>query len=240
MVNWQRAVKSPAEIALMRAAARSAEHAMRVAYDRIAPGVRQCDVVGDIYRAQIAGDPEGSGDLTGLCPIILAGKAGATAHPIWTEERFKERETVAVEVAGARRRYHAALCRTVQLGPVPRAVADTAAAVQDGLAAVLDVVRPGVTAHDVHAAWQRILDRYGLRKESRIGYSIGIGYPPDWGEHTISLRADETTVLEAGNVLHIVLGMWSEDFGLELSETVLVTPSGAECLTGFPRDLHAK
>lgn len=240
LVSWQRAVKSAAEVELMRRAARIAERTMRTAYDRIAVGTRQCDVVGEIYRTQIAGDPEVSGDLTGLCPIILAGKAGSTAHPIWSEERFKDGETVAIEVAGACRRYHSALCRTLQLGTPPRQVTDTAKAVEEGLGEVLKVVRPGITTHDVHAAWQRILDRYGLKKESRIGYSIGVGYPPDWGEHTISLRADETTVLESGNVLHIVLGMWSADFGLELSETVLVTASGAECLTSFPRDLYVK
>ncbi len=105
---------------------------------------------------------------------------------------------------------------------------------------MIETLRAGVTAHEVHAAWQRILDRYCLKKESRIGYSIGVGYPPDWGEHTISLRAGETTVLQAGNALHIVIGMWSDDFGLELSETVLVTATGAECLTNFPRELHIK
>ena len=30
----------------------------------------------------------------------------------------------------------------------------------------------------------KLLDKYGIEKKSRTGYSIGIGYPPDWGEHT--------------------------------------------------------
>jgi ectoine hydrolase len=106
--------------------------------------------------------------------------------------------------------------------------------------AVVDTVRPGTTAEQVHAAWNRVIGRYGLKKESRIGYAIGIGYPPDWGEHTIRLRPGDRTVLEPGMTIHCILGMWMEGWGLEVSETILVTEKGAECLTKFPRDLHVK
>jgi hypothetical protein len=51
----------------------------------------------------------------------------------------------------------------------------------------------GALARDVHAAWTRTIERHGLLKDSRCGYSIGLNYPPDWGERTISFRAiDET------------------------------------------------
>ena len=73
------------------------------------------------------------------------------------------------------------LARTVQLGSGPQAVFDTADAVNEGLDAVLDVIKPGLPAGDVHRAWQKVLDKHGLVKDSRIGYSIGIGYSPDWG-----------------------------------------------------------
>jgi ectoine hydrolase len=240
LVNWERAVKSAAEIAYIRRGARLAEHAMRVAYEMIAPGVRQCDVVGEIYKAEISGDPEFSGDLTSLCPIILAGEAGSTAHPIWSEERFQRDQTTAIELAGACHRYHSALCRTLHLGKPPKEVTDIAKAVEEGLEAVLATVRAGISAHQAHEAWQKVLDRYGLKKESRIGYSIGLGYPPDWGEHTISIRAQESTVVPANAVLHVVLGMWAENWGLELSETLLVTERGADVITSFPRALHIK
>ena len=111
-------------------------------------------------------------------------------------------------------------------------------AVEEGMQAVLDTVAPGVSCGAVHAAWQKVLDRYGLVKESRIGYGIGVGYSPDWGEHTISLRPREATLLETGHSLHIILGMWMEGWGMELSETVLVTANGCRCLTDFARGVH--
>ena len=35
-----------------------------------------------------------------------------------------------------------------------------------------------------------------------------------------------------------VSGMWLDDWGMEMSETVAVTQSGAECLTRFPRNVQ--
>jgi Xaa-Pro dipeptidase len=239
LVNWCRAVKSDAEIEVMRQAARIASHVMAVACEHIAPGVRQCDLVSKILAAQVSGVDGMGGDLTSICPLILAGEAAATAHPLWTDEPFTANQTVALELGGARKRYNAGLARTLQLGQGTQKVYDTAGAVKEGLEAVLDCIRPGISTGEVHRAWQDVLDRYGLVKESRIGYSIGVGYAPDWGEHTVSLRANEETVLEPNMTLHVMLGMWMDGWGIELSETVAVTETGVECLTQFDRDLFS-
>jgi ectoine hydrolase len=240
IINRLRAKKSAAEIAYMRKAARLAEGAMRTAYDIIAPGVRECDAVAKIYHAQVAGQQDYAGDVTSLPPTILAGENAAAPHVLWGNRRFGANETVALELAGACRRYHAGLARTMQLGKPTQQVLDTAKAVLEGMDAILSKLRPGIPAEDVHAAWNKVIGRYGLKKESRIGYSIGIGYPPDWGEHTISLRPKDRTMLEPNHTVHCILGMWMEGWGLEISETILVTDTGAECLTNFPRDIHVK
>ena len=238
LVNWCRVVKSDAEIEVMRQAARLVEGAMSVAYENIAPGVRQCDLMAKIVAAQVGGNEQFGGDLTALSPLILAGEAASTAHPMWTDEKFADGQTVALELGGTRKRYNAGLARTVQLGDGPAAVFATAEAVEEGLDAVLASIAPDVVAGDVHAAWQSVLDKHGLVKESRIGYSIGVGYSPDWGEHTVSLRAAEDTVLQKNMTLHVMLGMWMDGWGMEISETVVVTDAGAECLTRFPRKVH--
>ena len=237
LVNWCRVVKSPAEVDMLRQASRLVEGAMKVAYENIAPGVRQCDLMSKILAAQVGGNDQFGGDLTALSPLILAGKAATTAHPMWTDEKFVNGQTVALELGGTRKRYNAGLARTVQLGQGSQTVFDTADAVNEGLNAVLDTIKPGVMAGDVHRVWQNVLDKYGLVKESRIGYSIGVGYSPDWGEHTVSLRAGEQTVIEENMVLHVMLGMWLDDWGMEISETVAVTYNSVQCLTNYPRDV---
>jgi len=106
------------------------------------------------------------------------------------------------------------------------------------MASVMDSLKPGVVAGDVHAAWQGVLDRYGLEKPSRIGYSIGVGYAPDWGEHTLSFRPRETTLVPEHAVVHVILGMWMDDWGMELSETLHVRGGGCERLCDFPQHVH--
>ena len=223
---------------MLRQAAAIAGIAMQTAYDAVKPGVRQNDLMAEVVAAQIRGTPEYGGDMTALHPLVLAGESASTAHPLWTDAAFENNQTVAFELGGCRERYNAGLARTVHLGKAPQKLVSTAKAVNEGMEAVLDSMKAGVQCSDVHAAWQRVLDQYGLEKKSRIGYSIGVGYSPDWGEHTVSLRGNDTTVLEPNMTLHVMLGMWLDDWGMELSETVVITDSGVECLTQFGRDVH--
>lgn len=240
LVNWIRAVKSEAEVAYLRRAARLAEAAVAAAYDVIEPGIRECDAIARIQAAQVAGSPDFAGDITALPPTILGGENASAPHIMWSDRRFGADETVALELAGVCRRYAAGLARTLQLGKASPKVGETGKAVLEGMEAVLEAMRPGVAAEEVEAAWRAVIGRYGLKKASRIGYSIGVAYPPDWGEHTISLRPGDRTVLQPGNVLHCILGMWMDGWGIEVSETILVTATGNETLTRCPRAIHVK
>jgi Xaa-Pro dipeptidase len=115
-----------------------------------------------------------------------------------------------------------------------------AAQVVEGANAALDAVKPGVTCEEVEAAWRQVIERQGIKKESRMGYSTGLGFPPDWGEHTISLRKGEKTVLEPNMTIHLMPGIWMDDWGVAISETFRVTDTGVETLANFPRQLLVK
>jgi len=238
VVNWIRGIKSEAELGYMRMAAEITTQVHARAREVIRPGVRQCDAVGELFKVQMSGHPDIAGDITSLSPLIMAGETAAAPHLMWSEAKFKAGQTCALELSAAVRHYNVALARTVHLGKQPKALIETAKAVEEGLEAVLAMLKAGVTAGEVEAAWRTVIARYGLEKESRIGYGIGLGYPPDWGERTISLRAGETTVLQPNNTVHVMLGMWMDGWGMEMSETVRVTETGNECLTNFPRGVH--
>ena len=237
LVNWVRVIKSPAEIEMMRQAGKVLEVAMATAIERIRPGVRQCDAVAEIYAAQTRGTGEFGGHYTSICPLLPTGAGANNPHLTWTEEPYRRGESTIVELAGARRRYHAPMARTLHLGQPSRRLAEYADIVLDGVAAALAQMRPGVTAESVEAVWREVIGRRGLKKESRLGYSIGVGYPPDWGEHTISLRPGDRTELRAGMTLHLMAGVWGQDWGVEFSEPVLITERGHELLASFPREL---
>lgn len=237
LVNWMRVVKSDTEIALMRAAGQITQLAMNVAVESLREGRRQCDVVSDIQRAQSKGTEALGGDYPAIVPMLPTGGTAGTPHLTWCEEPLRRGEATTVELAGVHRRYHVPLARTVSLGPPPRKLAETAAATGKALDQALAAMQPGSTAAQVHHAFTRELARHDLTKDSRIGYSVGIGYPPDWGERTVSLRSEDNTVLQPGMCFHMILGMWMDNWGYETSESVLVTDSGPELLAPLDQGL---
>jgi ectoine hydrolase len=240
LVNWVRLVKSDYECNLLRVAGRIAEEAMAAALDAIAVGRRQCDVAAEILSAQASGTAEHGGDYPAIVPMLPTGEAAGTPHLTWTDRRFVDGEATTIELAGAYRRYHAPLARTVMLGAPPDRLARTADVLTEALPATLAAMTPGTPGRVVHDTFDGFLRRHRLHKESRIGYSIGIGYPPDWGERTVSLRTEEETELVAGMAFHVILGMWMDGWGYEVSEPVIVTDHGAERLTGLSQTLTTK
>ena len=240
LVSWVRIIKSPQEIEYMSQAGRIMEKVMAAAVDRIAPGVRQCDVVADIYHAQISGAQDYGGDYTAMVPMLPTGVGSSTPHLTWSDDRFKTGEATVLELAAARHHYHCPMARTVFLGDVPTSVANGAAILVEALDTALEAIKPGVTAEEVEAAWRAVFAKSGIVKEARIGYSMGLGYPPDWGEHTLSLRPGDKTVLATGMTLHCIPGFWLDDWGVEISECVRITESGAQMFTDFPRGLIVK
>ena len=203
-------------------------------------GRRQCDVVAQIQYSQALGARKLGGDYPAIVPMLPTGETAGTPHLTWSDLPLRAHEATTIELAGVHHRYHVPLARTVSLGRPSHELDRCAGAVTEGLQAALERMRPGVPARDVHAAFTEVIGRYGYTKASRLGYSIGIGYPPDWGEHTISLRPEETTVLEAGMALHVILGMWMDGWGYELSESVLLDEDGPERLAPLPQELVVK
>ncbi|MGY3551986.1 M24 family metallopeptidase [Williamsia sp. R60] len=240
LVNWVRSVKSDAEVQLMRQAGMVCSEAMRAAIDTIDIGVRQCDAAAAISQAQITGTDRFGGDYPAIVPMMPTGEAADTPHLTWHQGTFVGGEAVVVELTGAHNRYHCPLARTVSLGPVNKDVDYVAGATAEGLNNVLDAIAPGVPTRELASTWNWTLAKYGLEKPSRLGYSIGIGYPPDWGERTISIRTEDETILEENMTFHIVCGMWMDGYGFELSESVRVSATGVETFTSFPRDLIRK
>lgn len=240
LVNWVRVVKSEAEIAYMRAAGRLADKAMAAAIESVRPGARQCDVAAAIYHAKVAGHPAHEGDHTAIAPLVMVGERSAAPHIGWTAAPIERGQNTMIELAGCYKRYHCPLARTIYLGTPPDKVRRVADALGEGVEATLAAVQPGMTGAEVEAVWRRTIARYGLEKPSRLGYSIGIAYPPDWGEGTISLRPEETTVLEPNMTFHLMPGIWLDDFGVETSQSFRVTEDGCEALSSTPREFIVK
>ncbi|SNS82554.1 M24 family metallopeptidase [Tropicimonas sediminicola] len=241
LVNWQRTVKSEAEIAFMRKAARIVERTVDGVAERIEPGMRKNDLVAEIYRDLITGTGEDWGDYPAIVPMLPSGADAAAAHLTWNGAPFRKGEATFFELAGCYRRYHVPFCRTVFLGEPHAQIRRAEAALVEGLEAGLEAARAGNRAADIANALAAPLERAGIERGARCGYPIGLSYPPDWGERTISLRPEDETILEPGMTFHFMPGLWMEDWGLEITESILIRPDGpAECFCDRPRALIVK
>jgi len=157
-----------------------------------------------------------------------------------TEDKFVSGEATIIEIAGVYRRYHCPMARTVLLGKKNQKKIDTMKATNEALDAGISATKPGNTADDVAQKFWQVLDKHGIKKDSRTGYSIGIGYPPDWGEQTLNILKGDKTVLQSNVTFHMIAVMQFGDWGVEASESVRVTEQGSELFCHLSRELHIK
>ncbi len=240
LVNWVRVVKSNAEIDFMKKAAIISENAMKTAMDIINPGVRQCDAVAEIQKTLFKGTNDFGGEYASIATLLPTGKGTSASHLTASDEKFVSGESTVVELSGTYKRYHAPMARTVNLGKPEQKKIDAMNATNEALEAGINASKPGNTANDVAEKFWAILDKYKIKKESRTGYSIGIGYPPDWGEHTLNISKGDMTILKPNVCFHMIAVMQFGDWGVEASESIRITEGGNELLCNFSRDLHIK
>jgi ectoine hydrolase len=240
LVNWQRAIKSPQEIAYMRVAAEIVDRMHEHIFKHIEPGMRKNDLVAQIYEVGIRGIEGHGGDYPAIVPLLPTGADAAAPHLTWDDRPIQNNAGTFFEIAGCYKRYHCPLSRTIYLGKPPQHFIEAEKAVVEGLAGGLEAAKPGNTTQDVANAFFAALRRHGIEKDSRCGYPIGISYPPDWGERTMSLRPGDLTVLEPGMTFHFMPGIWQDDWGLEITESFLITETGVETFCRAPRKLFVK
>ena len=240
LVNWQRTVKSPRELEFMRKAAKIVEKMHARIFEMMEPGMRKNDLVAEIYHSGITGTEDGGGDYAAIVPMTPTGADASAPHLTWDDQPIPNNSGTFFEIAGCYRRYHCPLSRTIYLGQPPQKYLDVEKAVLEGIEAGLEAAKPGNFAEDIEAGWRKTIAKYGYEKESRCGYAIGLSYPPDWGERTVSFRKGDKTVLEPNMTFHFMPALWFDDWGLETTESIVITDSGVETLANVPRKLFVK
>jgi len=235
LIDEIRMVKSPAEQALMRAAAKVSDAGAMAAIAAIADGASERHVAAEAERAMI----EAGGTFPGFGPFIRSTRRLGEEHTTWTSDRFGAGDAVFLELTGCVARYHAPLGRLIHVGHAAKATYEMAALTADAFDAVIGAMQEGALFRDVYGAWQGVVDRAGLAHYRRhhCGYMVGIGFPPSWtgGNKVTGLRHDSDIVLKSGMSFHILswlMGTGRGDFFM--SNAVLLGPAGPEVLTRTP------
>jgi Xaa-Pro dipeptidase len=224
-----RLVKSPAEIAYQRRAARAAEAGMQAAIDSAGVGVSEREMAADICAAMI----RAGSDLPGP-GVMSSGARAFHLHGGYSDRVLEAGEIVQIETTPNVRHYHARFMRPIRIAPArdeDHRIVEQLIAIQD---AALAEIRPGVPARVPDAVYREGVLAAGLRETytNKTFYSVGLMLQPNGGE-ALEATPESEWVFEPGMTFHTYV--LARGFGM--SETIAINADGIERLTTFARRL---
>jgi len=224
-----RGVKSPLEIEVMRRAARISGLMHEEALRALAPGAREFDVAARAHGVAFA---EGA-DALAFDSAVATGPRAGLKHCAPSDRVMEPGDMVFLDMAAVYHGYNADVSRTTVVGTPnaeQRRFLDTGLAMFE---AVLAKAAPGVPVQDLIATARAIAARAGYEADYMPkGFGHGLGCSLF---ERPSLRPATTAVLEQGNVFALEPMLIRMNFGTAcIEETVLITPTGAEALSGCP------
>ena len=240
-ILWDaRMIKSGEEIEVMRKSAHLVDLAMQAGWDATSPGITADSINGIVNKTLL----ENGGEYMGLPPFVLAGERTCLPHQTGGKDKLLNDDVMYFEISASQNRYTAALMRTIFVGNPKDEWIRAAEACIGAVEAALEIIKPGATPHEADTSARAITQKagFGDYHRNRLGYSIGISYPPDWGEgEIISLRQDEHRPFVSGMTFHMPpLCLKYREFGIGFSESIVVTDSGCERLSKMSREVVIK
>jgi Xaa-Pro dipeptidase len=244
-IERQMAVKSAAEIALIRESARWSHLAHRLLqrYTRVGATETEVsqrasdeatfamlDAIGEIYRAQSFLEGGASAGYRGQI-----GRNAAIPHALAGNLVFQAGDVLVTGASAPVWGYLSELERTMFLGeptPEQERMFTHMVELQD---LAFDAIRPGARCSDVDRAVRAYFDDHQLWPHWRhhTGHAIGLRY-----HEGPFLDSGDDTEIRPGMVFTVEPGLYAPELGgFRHSDTVLVTDEGIEILTYYPRDL---
>lgn len=217
-----RAVKSSAELSLMRKAVVATEAGYEAVVKMIRPGVTETEIAHTLeegYR---------SGGATGLAynHIVGAGINGTVLHYMQNTAKVEAGDLIVIDSAAEYAQYAADVTRTYPVGG--RFTSDQREVyevVLEAQLAAIKAARVGVKMTEVDAAARKVIEKagYGDTFIHGIGHQLGIEV------HDVTPDGP----LKAGMIVTIEPGIYLPDrkFGVRIEDDILITPRGNENMT---------
>jgi Xaa-Pro aminopeptidase len=226
-----RMVKTPAEIARLRAAVELSEIGLRASLAAIRAGVAP-QALSTAYADAVRTAAAGRGLSVGLWDYISVGPdpwgVGRPAAP---------GDIVKFDVGVVVRGYSSDMARTVALGQPSRAARELHAALLAGLEAGLARLGPGVRLAEVHAVMLEAVRERGVPGYARGHFGHSLGNDP-FSEQWPFIAADGDVAAEPGMVLAVESPYYVDGLGgFIIEDQVLVTTDGVELMSQYPREL---
>jgi Xaa-Pro aminopeptidase len=231
LIEQLRMIKSPAEIATIKASVRLNSAALEQALRHFKISMTEMDLAAEIeYRMRRLG-----ADGPAFETIVASGKRSALPHARPADIPIQQDELLLVDMGANVAGYASDMTRTHAVGQLGSKKRRMYRAVLESQLAAVDTVRPGVGCATVDGAARGILQRFGM--EQLFIHSTGHGVGLEIHERP-RVGRKERTKLEAGMVITIEPGVYEAGFGgVRIEDTVLVTANGCETLTPTRKEL---
>lgn len=225
-------IKSPAEIAYVREAARYANIGVETARKVFKQGMKETTLCGLVEGAM----RQAGSDYPAIPTECASGTRSAGGHATAMPRVIGPNELVHLEFAGVARRYHSVSMLTMASGEPGDRARWLYEIALESLRRGLEACRPGASVVDIDEASLIPIAKADIlhAAQMRFGVGIGIGYPPGWvGTFQIDRFSPGSTLLP-GMVfyVHAWLSLASERLGVMLGGSYLVGETSVEQLSG--------
>jgi len=226
-----RACKDAREVAQMRRAVEVVETALNATLDQIEVGMTEREVAG-LLMVEIL---HAGGEGVPFEPIVVAGPNSASPHARPSDRPIRAGEPIVIDCGAVVGGYASDITRTVALGRLPEEMVQVYEVVREANAAGRGTAGPDVAAEEVDRAAREVIEAagYGEYFIHRTGHGLGLEvHEPPYivAGNPEPLRPGMTFTVEPGIYL-------PGQGGVRIEDDVLITPTGAESLTTFPREL---
>jgi Xaa-Pro aminopeptidase len=230
LVEDLRKVKDDSELERIRAAAALADEIFEHARAMGLAGRTERDVA-----VELETEMRRRGSDPSFPSIVAGGPNGSLPHARPGGDAIEPGTLVVIDMGCVLDGYCSDCTRTFATGPIPDGAAEVYDLVLRTQVATLDEIRPGVACRDVDAFARKLIAAAGHGE--RFGHGLGHGVGLEVHEQPTLSRAGEGE-LAAGNVVTVEPGVYVPDeFGVRIEDLVVVSESGREVLSGFPKEL---
>ncbi len=232
IVSSLRMYKDDTEIAAMRIAAQIAERALAATLTSVKIGVTETELASELTLQLLrAGcDPQ-----VPFSPIISSGLNSANPHATPSDRKLSSGDLLVIDWGASYQGYLSDITRTFAIGKVDPEYLQIGRIVHEANSIGRSTARPGISASDLDGAVRAVIDSGGYAKyfTHRTGHGLGM----EGHEHPY-IRSGNPLHLEAGMAFTIEPGIYLPGRnGVRIEDDVIITATGADCLTGFPREV---
>jgi Xaa-Pro aminopeptidase len=231
VVEALRERKDAGEVALIREAARIAEHALDRTLPQVRVGLRELDVAGILERALREAGSEGFPFPT----IVASGARSALPHARSSPKVLEPGDFLLIDFGAEHAGYCADITRTVVLGRASEAQRAMHDVVRRANELAATGVRAGMRGRDADALARDYIERRGHGE--LFGHSLGHGIGLEVHEAPRLARGSDVP-LALGSVVTIEPGVYQAGWGgVRVEDDVHLAPEGPQLLTHFTREL---